>query len=97
MDIEQSIDFEYLKLTVALVILLIIVFMITSRFRTYPKQIIQIPSNTGTLIGLSGTLTGGTKAESFAPYASVLSPSTFRSDPSHDLGKQDNPPLGEIY
>lgn len=86
MDIDRQLDFEYLKLTVALVMLLIIVFMLTSRFRTYPKKI-QSTTKTGFAAGTSST-------ENFAPYASILSPSIFRSDPSHDSGKQDMPPSG---
>ena len=90
-SIEKAIDFEYLKLTVALVLLLIIVFMITSRFRTYP--IINEKTNTGFAAGAEQNTTNN-NTEQFAPYASILAPSTFRSDPGYDTGKIDAPPMG---
>ena len=99
MDVDKAIDLEYLKLTVALVLLLIIVFMITSRFRTYPKKIQQqSPTNTGFAAGSSNTerFSNSTKTENFAPYASILTPVTFRSDASHDTGKNDFPPSGNF-
>lgn len=93
MDIDRKLDFEYLKLTIALVLLLIIMFLVTSRFRTYPIVIPANPTKSGFTAGAAST-----KAENFAPYASILAPSTFRSDASHDpeLSKMDIPPSGNF-
>jgi len=86
---DRAIDFEYLKLTVALVLLLIVVFLITSYFRMCPTV---ESTNTGFAAGASAGPSFAGSTESFAPYASVLIPSVFRTDPSHDDSKLDIPP-----
>lgn len=71
---NRAIDFEYLKLTVVLVLVIIVIWFLTCRF------------GFGRGIGGPGSpdAQSASGKERFSPYASILSPDTYRTDSSFD-------------
>lgn len=71
---NRVIDFEYLKLTVVLVLVIIVIWFLTCRF--------------GFGRGIGGPNSPDAQSasgkERFSPYASILSPDTYRTDSSFD-------------
>lgn len=71
---NRALDFEYLKLTVVLVLVVIVIWFLTCRF--------------GFGNGIGGPGSPNAKSaqprEGFSPYASILSPDTYRTDSSFD-------------
>lgn len=75
---NRVLDFEYLKLTVVLVLVLIVIWYLTCRF--------------GFGRGIGGPNSPDAQSaespkEGFAPYASILAPDTYRTDSSFDYAK----------
>lgn len=69
---NRAIDFEYLKLTVVLVLVIIVIWFLTCRF------------GFGRGIGGPASPDAQSAKERFSPYASILSPDTYRTDSSFD-------------
>ena len=80
--IEREYDLAYLKFTIILVLLIIIIFYITCKFNI-KGQATKAPAT------IKVTATGVRKApaEYFTPSASILKNDIFRSDPAFDMTK----------
>ena len=76
--IEREYDLAYLKFTIILVLLIIIIFYITCKFNV--KQDVQ-KDNTGPV----KVTQVGTRAEYYTPSPSILANDIFRSDPAFDM------------
>ena len=76
--IEREYDLAYLKFTVILVLLIIIIFYITCKFNM--RQ--QAEQKTASPIKVTQL---GTRLEHFTPNASILKNDIFRSDAAFDV------------
>ena len=75
--IEREYDLAYLKFTIILVLLIIIIFYITCKFNIAP------PTQKKT--GAIKVTAMGTKSEYYTPSPSILKNDIFRSDPAFDM------------
>lgn len=69
---ERAIDLEYLKITVLVILLIIVIWYLTCKF--------------GFLRGMGSpdAPNSNRATEHFSPYASILTPDTYRTDSSFD-------------
>ena len=76
--IEREYDLAYLKFTIILILLIVIIFYITCKF--------NVKKDTKeTEKGPVKVTSSGTSAEQFTPSASILKNDIFRSDPAFDM------------
>ncbi len=75
--IEREYDLAYLKFTVILVLLIIMIFYITCKFNARHKDDQKASPIKVTQLG--------TRQENFTPFASILKNDIFRSDAAFDV------------